>query len=157
MLSRTERRVRQAGLLLCGALALHVLDEATTGFLNVYNPTVLAIRAQLPWFPMPLFTFGWWLGGLALLITGLVAATPLIVRSRYGPGFAYFVSAVMLINGVGHIVGTLAGRTVASVHFSRPMPGFYSSPLLLAAAVLLISRLRTRQPVKHPGVGRSRD
>ena len=28
------------------AFALHVLDEATTGFLNVYNPTVLAARVR---------------------------------------------------------------------------------------------------------------
>jgi hypothetical protein len=28
------------------AFALHVLDEATTGFLDIYNPTVLAVRAR---------------------------------------------------------------------------------------------------------------
>jgi hypothetical protein len=38
----------------------------------------------------------------------------------------------------------VAGRTVASVQFSRPMPGFYSSPFLLAASVLLLVRLRSR-------------
>ena len=40
-----DRSLARAWILLCLALALHVFDEATTGFLGVYNPTVLAIRA----------------------------------------------------------------------------------------------------------------
>jgi hypothetical protein len=36
-----------AWLFLCVAFCAHVADEALTGFLDVYNPTVLAVRAQL--------------------------------------------------------------------------------------------------------------
>jgi hypothetical protein len=45
-------RYMRAWLLLVGALAVHVLDEALTNFLDFYNPLVLSIRSQLPWFPM---------------------------------------------------------------------------------------------------------
>ena len=54
----------RAWILLCLALALHVFDEARTGFLDVYNPTVLAMRERLGWWPMPTFSFGVWLAGL---------------------------------------------------------------------------------------------
>jgi hypothetical protein len=47
----------RAWFLLTAALALHVLDEATTGFLHLYNPTVTAMRARWGWFPMPTFEF----------------------------------------------------------------------------------------------------
>src|SRR5262245_55745948 len=57
-----------AWLGLCAAFALHVTDEALTGFLSVYNPTVLAIRETFPNFPMPIFTFRVWLVGLIGLI-----------------------------------------------------------------------------------------
>jgi hypothetical protein len=44
-----------AWVLLSWALVLHVADEATSGFLRVYNPTVRALRAKLGWWPMPTF------------------------------------------------------------------------------------------------------
>jgi hypothetical protein len=143
MLDSLERGVRRAWLLLCGALALHVLDEALTGFLDVYNPTVRALRAQMTWLPLPVFTFPAWLGGLIVAVVVLVGLTPFVAgRSRAWRAFAYFVSVVMLFNGVGHIAGTIAGRTVATVRFSRPMPGFYSAPLLLVTSVLVMVRLQ---------------
>jgi hypothetical protein len=54
-------------------------------------------------------------------------------------GFIFAV--IMLANGLGHIVGTIFGRTVASICFPRPMPGFYSSPFLLAASLYLLCEL----------------
>jgi hypothetical protein len=49
--------VRTAWVGLVAGLALHVGDEASTGFLDVYNPTIRAVREQLGWFPMPEFRF----------------------------------------------------------------------------------------------------
>jgi hypothetical protein len=40
---------------LCAALALHVADEALSGFLSVYNPAVRAIRERVPFLPLPTF------------------------------------------------------------------------------------------------------
>lgn len=136
-------RLGWAWIALCTALALHVADEALTGFLSVYNPTVAAIRQQIPWFPMPVFRFDDWLSGLIAACVVLIALSPLAFRNarrwRWG---AYAFAVLMIANGLGHTAGTIAGRTVASVTFARPMPGFYSSPLLLAASVWLLRELQ---------------
>jgi len=55
------------------AFALHISDEATTGFLGVYNPTVSMLRAGGDWFPMPTFEFREWLVWLILTCTLLSA------------------------------------------------------------------------------------
>jgi len=59
---RYNRPLARAWILLCLGLGLHVFDEATTGFLKIYNPTVIALRERLGWWPMPTFEFGSWLG-----------------------------------------------------------------------------------------------
>lgn len=132
-----------AWMALCLAFTLHIADEALTGFLSVYNPTVLAMRARVAWFPMPVFEFGEWLAGLIVANVLLVALSAFAFRgSRWLRPLAYLFAVVMFMNGVAHTVGSILGRTVASVHFARPMPGFYSSPVLLAASVYLLIRLR---------------
>ena len=57
------------------ALALHVADEALTGFLSFYNPMVESLRSRFGWWPMPTFEFGPWLGGLivAVILLSLLA------------------------------------------------------------------------------------
>jgi hypothetical protein len=57
-------------------LAAHVVDEAVTDFLSVYNPIVRAARERLGWWLMPEFTFGAWLIGLCLLVFLLLALAP---------------------------------------------------------------------------------
>jgi hypothetical protein len=140
-------RLGIAWVLLCLALAAHVLDEALTGFLSVYNPTVLALRDRLGYWPMPTFEFRGWLTGLIAGVVILLALSPFVFRGApwMRPVF-YILAGLMLMNGLGHTLGTVAGRTVSSVHFTRPMPGFYSSPLLLGCSVyalLQLSRTRT--------------
>jgi hypothetical protein len=109
-------RLGLAWLLLCVALALHVTDEALTGFLNVWNPTVAAVHVRWPWFPMPTFRFDVWLGGLIALVVVLFAASP---RFFHGAGVlrlpAYVFSALMVGNGLGHAVATALGHTVPEV------------------------------------------
>ena len=132
-----------AWIALCLALTLHIVDEALTGFLSVYNPTVMAMRERVPWFPMPVFEFGVWLAGLIAANVLLLALSVFAFRgSRWLRPLAYVFAVIMLLNGLGHTLGTILGRTVASVHFARPMPGFYSSPGLLAASIYLLFRLR---------------
>src|SRR5213592_3615388 len=62
------------------ALAAHVTDEALTDFLSVYNPIVRAARERFAWLPIPTFTFGVWLTGLAGLIVALLMLAPLAYR-----------------------------------------------------------------------------
>jgi len=132
-----------AWVLLCLSFCAHVADEALTGFLNVYNPTVIAMRARLAWFPMPTFEFRQWLVGLVVANLILLAFTPFAYRNARGlRPLAYFFAGVMLLNGMGHTVFTVLGRTVASVQFPRPAPGFYSSPFLLITSIYLFARLR---------------
>ena len=112
-------------------LAAHVADEALTDFLAVYNPIVRAAREQFRWFPMPTFTFGVWLAGLIVLVIVLLLVAPLAFRgSAIARVAAYPYAIIMLLNGVGHLAG--------SVYFGRWMPGATTAPLLLVASVWLL-------------------
>jgi hypothetical protein len=130
-------------LALCAAFALHITDEALTGFLNVYNPTVLAMEQRWGWFSMPTFHFPEWLTGLIVAWTILVCLSPVALRgATWLRPVAWMYAAIMLLNGLGHTFFTILGQTVPTVTFARPAPGFYSSPFLLAASVWMIVRLR---------------
>lgn len=142
---RTElsaRRHARAWLLLVAALALHVVDEALTGFLDFYNPLVLNMREQNPWFPMPTFTFAAWISGLVVLVMVLGILTPAVRDGAIGTRAASWALAlIMFVNGAGHLVG--------SVYFERWLPGATSAPLLLVASGVLAAatwrrRLTTR-------------
>jgi hypothetical protein len=145
-----------AWFFLCLALCAHVADEALTGFLGVYNPTVLAVRARVSWFPMPTFEFREWLIGLVTAIVALLLLTPFAFRdARWLRPPAYFFAGIMLLNGMGHTLATIFGQTVSTVHFARPAPGFYSSPLLFAGSIYLLLRLRSSagEPADAIGLG----
>ena len=142
--SEGPRNFGVAWIFLCAAFCAHVVDEALTGFLGVYNPTVLAFRAEHSWFPMPVFEFRGWLTALIVANCVFMMLTPFAFRNtRWMRPLAYFFACTMLLNGLGHTLATIFGQTVSSVRFPRPAPGFYSSPLLLAASIYLLVRLRT--------------
>ena len=141
-------------LLLCLAFCAHVADEALTGFLPVYNATVLAMRGEYKWFPMPTFEFREWLIGLIIANIVLLFLTPFAFQNaRWLRPLAYFHAGVHLLNGMGHTLGTIFGQTVSTVHFARPAPGFYSSPLLFAASIYLLLRLRTTRQSRSEAAG----
>src|SRR5579864_1899224 len=138
-----DEKLGIAGAALCLTFVLHVLDEASANFLSVYNPTVIALHQRFAWFPMPTFEFGEWLTGLVIANLILLALCPFSFRgATWIRPIAYVFAVIMMLNGVGHTLGTIFGRTVASVPFARPMPGFYSSPALMAASTYLLFRLR---------------
>ena len=145
-LSGPTRKLGVAWVLLCAAFALHIADEALTGFLAVYNPTVDALRERLGYWPMPNFEFRGWLTGLIIGVAALFLCSPFVFAGhRWIRPIFYVFSIVMLLNGIGHSYFTVLGHTVNSVHFSRPAPGFYSSPfLLVTSAYALIQLWRTR-------------
>ena len=126
------------------ALALHVIDEALTGFLSVYNPTVLALRARLGFWPMPTFEFREWLTGLALGILVLAALSRCAFRNVpwMRPLFYFCAVVIGIMNALGHTIATVLGQTVSTVQFPRPAPGFYSSPLLLGVSIYALLQLR---------------
>jgi hypothetical protein len=143
-----------AWFLLCLAFCAHVADEALTGFLPVYNATVLAMRSQFTWFPMPTFGFREWLTGLIIANTVLLLLTPFAFQNaEWLRPLAYFYAFVHLLNGTGHTVATIFGQTVSTIHFPRPAPGFYSSPLLLAGSIYLLIRLRASRRERSEATG----
>lgn len=137
-----------AWILMWFALAIHVADEALTGFLAVYNPTVLALRAQLGFWPMPTLGFREWLSGLTIGIFVLAVLSPFAFRNeRWIRAILYFLAIVTgILNALGHTLGTILGHTVSTVRFPRPAPGFYSSSLLLIVSVYALVQLRRTRP-----------
>jgi len=124
-------------------VAVHVTDEATHDFLSVYNPIARAIRERLPFLPIPTFTFEVWIVGLAAGILLLLALSPLALKGNRTLRFIAFPLAVIvgLFNAAGHIGGSL--------YFQRWMPGVYSAPLLLLAAIWLLAA--AGKPWQQPG------
>ena len=141
-------RLGVAWVMMWAALAIHVTDEALTGFLPVYNATVLALRADLGFWPMPVLEFKTWLLGLSTGILVLAFLSPFAFRNaKFLRPFFLFVAVVAgLLNATGHTVATILGHTVGTVRFERPAPGFYSSPLLaIVSAYALLQLWRTRK------------
>jgi len=120
---------------MCVALAIHVADEALTDFLSVYNSAVRGIRARLPFLPLPTFTFPVWFGGLIAVTVLLFGLAPAAFRGEPGTRpAAYVVGVVMAGNGLLHLGG--------SIYMRKAMPGVYSAPLILAAAINLLAAVR---------------
>lgn len=125
------------------SVGLHVLDETLTNFLSVYNPTVLAMKQKLGWWPMPVFDFRTWLGALIVFVSLLLLLSPFMFHgARWIRPIAYVLIVIMTLNSLAHMLFSILGRTVASVRFTRPAPGFYSSPFLLATSIYLLVQLR---------------
>jgi hypothetical protein len=96
----------RAWFLLTAAFALHVLDEATTGFLHVYNPTATAMRAR--WGMVPH-------AGLRVSpVAHRTERSRLILLRPHAPSrpaahdglrpLAWFYAILMFLNGMGHTV-----------------------------------------------------
>ena len=125
------------------AVALHVVDEALTGFLPFYNAFVLSLREFSPWVPLPIFSFPVWFTGLAAGIVALFALTPFaFTRKPWLRPVAYFLAVLMTANGMGHLA--------ASVYLGAPAPGVFSSPVLLIASfALFITTLRASRSMRR--------
>jgi hypothetical protein len=130
-------------LLLCLAFALHVWDEAAHDFLSYYNSTVLALYGHFSWFPRMDMQFRTWIATSVVAILVLLALTPWAYRNEgWLRPLAYVFAGIQLLNGTGHIVAAIWGRTVPSVHFDGLAPGVYTAPLLVALSAYLIWSLR---------------
>ena len=139
--SRLRRNHWLAWMGLCGALAFHVADEASTGFLDLYNPAVRELREKYPLLLLPTFTFEVWLGLLIFAIVMLIAASFFVWKGRWAMRPISHVFAVfMLTNGLLHIAVWLYMREWVS--------GVYSSPLLITASIVLIAHTCAYQRAK---------
>jgi hypothetical protein len=128
---RTASRFGAAWLVLCLCFALHVTEEALTGFLRIYNLTVRTIRERLPFLPFPTFTLRVWLTTLVVAVVVLLTLSIFAFRgAAWMSLLAYPYGLIMLLNGLGHLAGSL--------YLRRIMPGAYSAPFLVAASVYLL-------------------
>lgn len=129
---------------MAAVIGVHVSDEAITDFLSVYNPAARAIRARLPYLPLPTFTFAVWLTGLSLGILALLALAPLAFRRvRWIIWVSFPLAVLMFGNGLGHIAG--------SFYLGHLMPGVYSAPLLLIASAWLFRQAQLLVRAKNAG------
>ena len=130
-------------LLLCLAFAMHVWDEAAHDFLSYYNSTVLALYGHFSWFPRMDLHVRTWLAALLVANLVLLVLTPWAYRNaRWLRPLAYVFAGIQLLNGTGHVLAAIRGRTVPSVQFEGPAPGVYTAPLLVALAAYLFWALR---------------
>ncbi len=94
----STRKLGLAWVALSLALAIHVADEALTGFLPVYNATVLDLRAKLGFWPMPTFQFREWLAGLIVAVLVLLALSPFVYRGSRWIRPVFYVFAILMIS-----------------------------------------------------------
>ena len=127
-------RNARAWLAMVMSVALHVTDEALTGFLPFYNAQVLALRTRLGFFPAPTFTFPIWITGLTLAVLIGLALTRVVARGG---------RMIRIVCGVFSLlmVGNACGHMLGSVYFGRLLPGFWSSPVLITTSLWMMSRV----------------
>jgi hypothetical protein len=117
------------------ALGVHVIDEALNDFLGYWNPLVESIRTRVPLLPLPTFSLGVWLAGLILAVALLLLMSRFAFQGRgWMRPLSYFLFVFMLGNGSLHIFGTIVTR--------QPVPGVYSSPILLLSGIYLFVAVR---------------
>ena len=136
------RRWGQAWVFLALAIALHVADEAITGFLPLYNSIVGSLRETWSWIPLPTFSFRVWLAGLAAGVLVILGISPLIFAGKtYLRPVAFGLGVLMVANALVHIGASIYLRTLA--------PGVLSSPILLLAALsVLTTTVRYRESAR---------
>jgi hypothetical protein len=111
--------------MLCGAFAAHVADEASTGFLDLYNPAVAAMGLTALQFTFPV-----WITLLSLAIAGLLILSYWVRRGTWWTVHAgHAFALLMFANGIAHLS--------FSIHRRAWMSGAYTSPLLVAASLNL--------------------
>ena len=122
-----------AWVLMTSAVAVHVLDEASTGFLPFYNKVAQSLRPSLGLSFPPTFSFETWLGGLVTAIIIAFALTPLVSRGgRFIRVLTTALGILMAANALLHMLGSL--------YSGRLLPGFWSSPILLVTAAYAVIR-----------------
>jgi hypothetical protein len=118
-------------ILLTSAFALHVIDEAIFDFLPFYNSVVLKAKEKFSFIPLPNFTFQMWLSGLIAAIILLFLLSKIAFQAkRWILTLSLIYGIIMSLNGILHLL--------ASIYYSKPIGGVYSSPLLIIGSVYLL-------------------
>lgn len=120
-----ERRRFIAWLALCAAFAVHIAEEASRHFLDLWNPEVTALGLGAL-----RFTFPVWMTLMALAMLGFLILSYWVRRGTFWtPVAAYIFIFLMLSNGFAHLAFSIRERAW--------MAGAYTSPLLILASIYL--------------------
>jgi hypothetical protein len=133
-----------AWLLLCISLAAHAWDEGAHSFLDYYNATALTLYGHLQGFlPRIDMAFRAWLTiWIVIILAGLVLAPFAFRNAPWMAKLAKVAAFIVLAITIGFVLVQARGGTVGSVRFEGPVPGIYTTPLLLFASGYLLWRLR---------------
>ncbi len=132
-MSTAARYNTYAWVTLVAMVMIHVLDEALTDFLPLYNEIVYRLRDQLGFFPAPTFTFPIWITGMSAALMVGYALTPWIARGGATMRIVSMIAGILMLgNATAHLAG--------SVYLNRPLLGVWSSPFLLAASCWVVAR-----------------
>lgn len=134
-----DSRFGTAWLLFAAALALHVIDEAAHNFVSIYNSNALMVRQRFG-IPVPVFTLETFLISLGAAVLLLLCLSPLAFRGT--PWLRRAAVPLAIVVGICNA----CWHTIASIYFHRFMPGVYSSPVLLVAAIFLLHAARVATP-----------
>jgi hypothetical protein len=127
-----EQRRFIAWLALCAAFAIHIAEEASRHFLDLWNPEVTALGLGAL-----RFTFPVWITLMALALLGLLILSYWVRRGTFWTPLAASIFIIlMLSNGVAHLA--------FSLHERAWMAGAYTSPLLILASLYLWAATASR-------------
>ena len=89
---------------------------------------------------MPNLALPVWLNGLGIVLVALLLSSPLVFEGkRFMRPVAFIFGGLMVLNAFGHIG--------ASLYYGNAVPGSYSSPLLLIAALYLLLMAYRDRPI----------
>jgi len=141
----THDKLVVSWLLLAFCLLLHVVDEALNNFLDLYNPIVLKIKESISFIPLPTFTFKTWIAGLSIGILILFLITPLVSRrNKFIMPLIQIFSVLMILNGLGHIIG--------SIYYSKLIAGMLSSPFLIIASASVLYFSNKKEKINRQNI-----
>ncbi len=115
-------------LALCFCLAVHVAEEAFTGFLPFYGDATRAVSELLPFVTSPSLVLATSMWMSVAFVAILTALAPFAYRGASWMRVATIgVSLVALANVSGHIGGSML--------VGQALPGVYTTPLLAVVGV----------------------
>jgi hypothetical protein len=133
-------RLTQRFWLLALAQAAHSIEETIAGLYDFFWIATGRLHEVLPGFPqmrMKVTTFA----AINMAIIALLFGAVPFVRARRPAalGLAWAAAVLELLNGTGHLAGTLV--------FAGYVPGALTAPFLLLTGVLLLRELRKNEVV----------
>jgi hypothetical protein len=136
--------VGKAYLALGIAQTLHSMEEMTAHLYDFFWTATALIRHLIPFVPQFRMKPEVFAVLNMAIIAVILASLPFAdANRRWATGLAWFWAVVEIINGIGHLSGTVV--------FPGYMPGAFSAPLLLITGVVLLVQLSKNKISREKG------